>query len=195
MNQNSNPMRRSHTELASERGDKRAFAANSVAILTCMDARIDPAKLFALREGQAQMIRNAGGRASSDAIRSLVMSYRVFGTREWLVVHHSQCGMALLSDDTSRELLESESRAARGRLSVRTKFMGSPETQPNAVIDWHTLRDTEHGVLADLQCIRRHPLVPAEIVIRGYVFDVETGRLIEVSRAPHSETPPLLAVG
>src|SRR6188508_3821731 len=89
-------------------GDKGALAlppARGFAILTCMDARIDPARLAGLREGDAHVIRNAGGRASDDAIRSLVISYKLLGTREWFVIHHTDCGMETFTDDVMRRLL------------------------------------------------------------------------------------------
>ena len=75
------------------------------AILTCMDARLDPAKYAGLAEGDAHVIRNAGGRASDDAIRSLVISYKLLGTREWFVIHHTDCGMQLFTDSIIRKLL------------------------------------------------------------------------------------------
>src|SRR5215470_4078729 len=89
-------------------GDKRKLAmppARHFAILTCMDARLDPAKFAGLVEGDAHVIRNAGGRASDDAIRSLVISYKLLGTREWLVVHHTNCGMETFTDEIMRDLL------------------------------------------------------------------------------------------
>src|SRR5713101_4069462 len=76
------------------------------AVLTCMDARLDPAKFAGLAEGDAHVIRNAGGRASDDAIRSLVISYKLLGTREWFVIHHTNCGMEFFTNDVMRELLE-----------------------------------------------------------------------------------------
>src|SRR6266498_2850200 len=82
------------------------------AILTCMDARLDPAKFAGLAEGDAHVIRNAGGRASDDAIRSLVISYKLLGTREWFVIHHTNCGMELFTDDTMRNLLASSLKTA-----------------------------------------------------------------------------------
>ncbi len=75
-----------------------------LAILTCMDARLDPAGFAGLVEGDAHIIRNAGGRASDDAIRSLVISYKLLGTREWFVIHHTNCGMALFSDEVMPRL-------------------------------------------------------------------------------------------
>src|SRR5476649_2074340 len=89
-------------------GDKGKLAlppARRFAILTCMDARIDPAKLAGLKEGDAHVIRNAGGRASDDAIRSLVISYKLLGTKEWFVIHHTNCGMEFFTDPLMRDLL------------------------------------------------------------------------------------------
>src|SRR6201996_8386779 len=96
-------------------GDKGALTippARKFAILTCMDARLDPAKFAGLSEGDAHVIRNAGGRASDDAIRSLVISYKLLGTREWFVVHHSNCGMEFFTDDVIRGLLNSSLETA-----------------------------------------------------------------------------------
>src|SRR5271165_4708023 len=89
-------------------GDKGKLAippARHFAVLTCMDARLDPAQFAGLAEGDAHVIRNAGGRASDDAIRSLVISYKLLGTREWFVIHHTDCGMGLFTDDIMRGLL------------------------------------------------------------------------------------------
>src|ERR1700756_3542705 len=89
--------------------DKGALAlppARRFAILTCMDARLDPAKFAGLREGDAHVIRNAGGRASQDAIRSLVISYKLLGTKEWFVIHHTDCGMELFNSQIISDLLE-----------------------------------------------------------------------------------------
>jgi carbonic anhydrase len=93
---------------AADFGDKAKLAmppARRFAILTCMDARLDPAKFAGMAEGDAHVIRNAGGRASDDAIRSLVISYKLLGTREWLVVHHTNCGMEFFTNDVMRGLL------------------------------------------------------------------------------------------
>src|SRR5512141_1948050 len=91
-------------------GDKGKLAmppARRFAILTCMDARLDPARIAGLAEGDAHVIRNAGGRASDDAIRSLVISYKLLGTREWFVIHHTDCGMETFTDEVMRDLLGS----------------------------------------------------------------------------------------
>ena len=94
---------------AADFGDKGGLPlppARRFAILTCMDARLDPAKYAGLAEGDAHVIRNAGGRATDDAIRSLVISYKLLGTREWFVVHHTDCGMQLFTDEIIGDLLE-----------------------------------------------------------------------------------------
>src|SRR6201984_2527064 len=96
-------------------GDKGALTIPPVrkfAILTCMDARLDPAKFAGLSEGDAHVIRNAGGRASDDAIRSLVISYKLLGTQEWFVIHHTDCGMLLFTNDDMRNLLASSLKTA-----------------------------------------------------------------------------------
>src|SRR2546421_12206915 len=97
-------------------GDKGKLAmppARHFAILTCMDARLDPAKYAGLAEGDAHVIRNAGGRATDDAIRSLVISHKLLGTLEWFVLHHSDCGMLTFSNDIMRELLSKSLETAR----------------------------------------------------------------------------------
>src|ERR1700723_3966898 len=101
---------------ASDFGDKAKLAlppARHFAILTCMDARLDPAKYAGLAEGDAHVIRNAGGRASDDAVRSLVISHKLLGTREWFVVHHSNCGMELFTDDIIGDLLADNLETAK----------------------------------------------------------------------------------
>src|SRR5262245_29381852 len=99
-----------NNDYASDFGDKASLPlppGRRFAILTCMDARLDPAKYAGLAEGDAHVIRNAGGRASDDAIRSLVISYKLLGTSEWFVIHHTDCGMGLFTDDVIRDLLAS----------------------------------------------------------------------------------------
>jgi carbonic anhydrase len=104
-----------NTKYAESFGDKGNLPlppSRRFAILTCMDARLDPAKYAGLAEGDAHVIRNAGGRASDDAIRSLVISYKLLGTREWFVVHHTDCGMLLFTNDDMRNLLASSLKTA-----------------------------------------------------------------------------------
>src|ERR1051326_8820467 len=95
-----------------DKGDLGMPPARGFAILTCMDARLHPAKYAGLAEGDAHVIRNAGGRASDDAIRSLVISYKLLGTKEWFVIHHTNCGMEFFTDDVIRGLLSSSLETA-----------------------------------------------------------------------------------
>src|ERR1700723_4239676 len=95
----------SYSEAFGEKGKLALPPARRFAFLTCMDARLDPAKFAGLREGDAHVVRNAGGRASQDAIRSLVISYKLLGTKEWFVIHHTNCGMEFFTDEIMRGLL------------------------------------------------------------------------------------------
>jgi carbonic anhydrase len=171
---------------ASNFGTKSELAlppARSFAILTCMDARLDPAKYAGLREGDAHVIRNAGGRASDDAIRSLVISYKLLGTKEWFVIHHSNCGMEFFTNDVMSGLLSKSLETAAlgpdGFHDVGT----TPGSNAGSSIDWLTIPDQEQSVVADVTRIRNHPLVPARIPIYGFIYDVKTGRLNDVSAA------------
>src|SRR5438045_9117170 len=153
------------------------------AILTCMDARLDPAKYAGLAEGDAHVIRNAGGRASDDAIRSLVISYKLLGTREWFVIHHTNCGMEFFSDELMRSLLANSLETAElGTQGFRDVGKG-PGSAEGQFIDWLTIKDAKQAVVDDVTRIRRHPLVPKTIPIYGYIYDVTTGRLVEVEEA------------
>ena len=157
--------------------------ARRFAILTCMDARLDPAKYAGLSEGDAHVIRNAGGRASDDAIRSLVISYKLLGTQEWFVIHHTNCGMEFFDDETMRSLLgQSLETAELGPDGFRDVGSG-PGSSEARYIDWLTISDANGSVVEDVSRIRAHPLVPARIPIYGYVYDVTTGRLVEVPEA------------
>ena len=157
--------------------------ARGFAVLTCMDARLDPAKYAGLREGDAHVIRNAGGRASDDAIRSLVISYKLLGTAEWFVVHHTDCGMEFFTDEAIRGLLaHSLETAALGPDGFHDIGSG-PGSAEGAYIDWLTIADQTGSVVDDVRRIRNHPLVPGRIPIYGFVYDVHTGRLIEVPDA------------
>lgn len=157
--------------------------ARRFAILTCMDACLDPAKYAGLSEGDAHVIRNAGGRASDDAIRSLVISYKLLGTQEWFVVHHTNCGVEFFTDDVMRGLLgqslETATLGAEGFYDVGTG-LGSAEAK---YIDWLTIANQEQSVTEDVARIRAHPLVPARIPVYGYIYDVASGRLNEVPSA------------
>jgi carbonic anhydrase len=166
-----------------DRGKLAMPPARRFAILTCMDARLDPAKYAGLREGDAHVVRNAGGRASDDAIRSLVISHKLLGTNEWFVVHHTDCGMETFTGEVMRGLLEKSLDTsvvdAKGWHDVG-KGPGSIEGE---FIDWLTIDDREKSVVRDVKRIRSHPLVPGSIPIHGYVYDVKSGRLREVPEA------------
>lgn len=157
--------------------------ARRFAILTCMDARLDPAKFAGLSEGDAHVIRNAGGRASEDAIRSLVISYKLLGTAEWFVIHHSNCGMEFFTNDLMGDLLsQSLETAALGPDGFHDIGL-EPGSTAGREIDWLTIADREQSVVEDVRRIRNHPLVPGRIPIYGYVYNVETGALEEVPEA------------
>ena len=167
-------------------GDKGKLAlppARRFAILTCMDARIDPAKLAGLREGDAHVIRNAGGRASDDAIRSLVISYKLLGTAEWFVVHHSNCGMELFTDEVIRSLLASSLSTSSYDGTAWKDSGKGPGSRHGDFIDWLTISDQAKSVALDVERIRNHPLVPGRIPIYGFIYQVETGKLVEVREA------------
>jgi carbonic anhydrase len=167
-------------------GEKTGLAmppARRFAILTCMDARLDPAKFAGLVEGDAHVIRNAGGRASDDAIRSLVISYKLLGTREWFVVHHTNCGMEFFSNEVIRGLLERSLETAQ-LIDGRWQDVGAgPGSRAGEYVEWLTIKDQAQSVVDDVTRIRNHPLVPAAIAVYGYVYDVKTGRLVEVHEA------------
>jgi carbonic anhydrase len=157
--------------------------ARGFAILTCMDARLDPAQYAGLSEGDAHVIRNAGGRASDDAIRSLVISYKLLGTKEWFVIHHTNCGMEFFTDEVMRGLLASSlETAALGDDGFHDVGTGPGSTEAQ-YIDWLTIGDNAQSVAEDVARIRSHPLVPGTIPIYGYLYDVTTGSLVEVHEA------------
>ena len=175
-----------NAEYVAEFGDKGSLAlppARRFAILTCMDARLDPAKYAGLAEGDAHVIRNAGARASDDAIRSLVISYKLLGTKEWFVIHHSDCGMEFFTDEVMRGLLSSSLETAALGDSGFYDVGTGPGSTEGKYIDWLTIDDRQKSVVEDVERIRRHPLVPKSIPIFGYVYEVETGRLVEVPAA------------
>jgi len=157
--------------------------ARRFAILTCMDARLDPAKYAGLAEGDAHVIRNAGGRASDDAIRSLVISHKLLGTAETFVVHHTDCGMQLFTDDIISGLLERSLDTAKidehGWHDVGT----GPGVPDGRYVRWLTIADPHKAVLEDVQRIRNHPLIAPDVPIHGYIYDVRSGKLAEVPGA------------
>jgi carbonic anhydrase len=172
-----------YVESFGEKGKLALPPARRFAVLTCMDARLDPAKFAGLSEGDAHVIRNAGARASDDAIRSLVISYKLLGTKEWFVIHHSNCGMEFFTDEVMRGLLaKSLETAALGDQGFYDVGTG-PGSKEADFVDWLTISDRNNSVVEDVERIRRHPLVPKNIPIYGFVYEVETGKLVEVPGA------------
>jgi carbonic anhydrase len=133
-----------------------------VAVLTCMDARIDPARALGLEEGDAHVIRNAGGRAA-DALRSLVISEQLLGTTEIVVIHHTDCGMLTFSNDDLRTKVKQELNANADN------------------IDFLPFKDLEQSVRDDVTFLRNSPLIPKSIDISGFIYDVRSGKLLPVT--------------
>ena len=173
-------------KFAGEFGDRAKLSippARRCAILTCMDARLDPAKYAGLADGDAHVIRNAGGRASDDAIRSLVISHKLLGTNEWFVIHHTGCGMETFTDEVMRGLCASSLDTAVNEKGVWRDVGVGPGSSEAQYIDWLTFSDNARSVVEDVSRIRSHPLVPKSIPVYGYIYDCETGRLDEVPEA------------
>jgi carbonic anhydrase len=144
--------------------DETASAApvRKLAVLACMDARLDPAKVLGLEEGDAHVIRNAGGVASDDALRSLAISQNLLGTEEIILIHHTDCGMLTFTDE---------------------EFAAKLEEETGKRPEWpvHAFADLEQNVRDSVKRIRSSPFVPRTDKVRGFVYEVETGRLREVS--------------
>jgi carbonic anhydrase len=157
--------------------------ARRFTVLTCMDARLDPDKYAGLTEGDAHVIRNAGGRASDDAIRSLVISYKLLGTREFFVIHHTNCGMEFFTNEVMRGLLNNSLETAELTSSGFRDVGKGPGSRAGEFIEWLTIKDQKQSVLDDVLRIRNHPLIPRSIPIYGYIYDVHSGKLIEVEAA------------
>jgi carbonic anhydrase len=145
-----------------DKGDLPLPPAKGLVVLACMDARLDPAKILGLDEGDAHVIRNAGGVVSEDAIRSLVISQRLLGTREVVLIHHSDCGMLTFRDD-----------------DVKDKILADTGLRPSFALE--AFGDLEQDVRQSIRRIQANPFVPHKDAIRGFVYDVKTGKLYEVT--------------
>ena len=166
-----------------DKGNLPMPPGRSFAILTCMDARLDPAKYAGLSEGDAHVIRNAGGRASDDAIRSLVISYKLLGTKEWFVIHHTDCGMETFNNEVMGELLAISLKTASIDESGWHDHGEGPGTTDGKFVQWLTISDQVQSVTEDVKRIRSNSMVPSAIPIYGYIYDCKTGRLMEVPKA------------
>ena len=186
MSDNFKKILKSNHSYSNEFGNKSDLIAppkRKIAILTCMDSRLDPAKFAGLEEGDANVIRNAGGRASDDAIRSLVISYKLLGTKEWYVIHHTDCGLSSFTNEIMGDLLASSLETAEFGENGWVDVGKGPGSEAGRNIDWLTFDDPESSVIDDIIKIRNHPLVPNNIPIYGFMYDVKTGSLIEVKEA------------
>ena len=143
-----------------KKGDLPMPPSRRVAVVACMDARLDPARILGLEEGDAHVIRNAGGRAA-DAVRSLVISQQLLGTREVVVIHHTDCGMLTFTDPQLRQKLRDELGA-----TTDMAFLA--------------FSDLEQSVRDDVKALRESPLLMQGLPLSGFVYDVKTGRLRQV---------------
>ena len=151
-------------------GDLPLPPARKVAIVTCMDARILPSRALGLAEGDAHIIRNAGGLAK-EALRSLVISQQLLGTREIVVIHHTGCGMLTFTNEQLRSKVRKE--------------LGADAS----AIDFQPVPDLEQSVVDDVNFLRESPLLLEGVPVRGFVYDVQTGRINEVT-VPSAATVP-----
>ena len=147
-------------------GDLAMPPARKVAIVACMDARLTIEPMLGLKTGDAHIIRNAGGVATEDVVRSLIISRHLLGTQEVMVINHTDCGMLTFRDDELRDRLRRET----GTLAV-------------VPVAFHAFRDVQKNVSDQLARLRAHPWIPREMTIRGFVYDVKSGRLVEVRPA------------
>ncbi len=147
-----------------DKGDLPLPPARNLAVVACMDARLDTHKILGLDEGDAHVIRNAGGVVSDDAIRSLVISQRLLGTREILLIHHTDCGMLTFRDDDVKDAIE-----------------GDTGLRPTFALE--AFGDLEQDVRQSIARIQASPFIPHKDQVRGFVYDCASGRLNEVSPA------------
>lgn len=145
-----------------QKGDLPMPPARKVAVLACMDARLDPARILGLEEGDAHVIRNGGGRAA-DALRSLIISEQLLGTNTIVILHHTDCGMLTFTDEALHEKVKKELSADADHIA----FM--------------PFKDLEQSVRDDVAFLRSSPLIPQSIDIRGFIYDVKTGKLRAVA--------------
>lgn len=150
------------------------------AILTCMDARMDPVAFAGLAD-DAYVIRNAGGRVTEDAVRSLVISSKLLGTKEWFVIHHTDCGMASITNEEMRTLLRGSLGPSAKTENGWANVTDEPGAETMPEMDFMPFTDAEQSLIEDVRALRAHPLVSKEIPIHAYIYDIHTGELREVA--------------
>ena len=138
--------------------------ARKLAVLACMDARLSPEQFLGLKTGDAHIIRNAGGVVTEDALRSFIISHHLLGTQEFLIINHTDCGMLSFNDEELRTRLE----RTTGRSAVVPAC-------------FHSFRDVEENVRRQMERLKSHAWIPSQVAVRGFVYEVETGRLREIA--------------
>lgn len=144
--------------------------ARKLAVVACMDARLMVDQMLGLETGDAHIIRNAGGLVSDDALRSLIISHHLLGTQEFIIINHTDCGMLTFKDE-----------------ELRTKLQQQTGTTPDAPTQFHAFTDVEENVRQQMEKVKGHPWIPRQISVRGFIYDVKTGKLSEVF-ASHGQT-------
>ena len=144
--------------------------ARKLAIVACMDARLMVDQVLGLKTGDAHIIRNAGGLATDDALRSLIISHHLLGTQEFIIINHTDCGMLTFNDE-----------------ELRTKLQQQTGTATDTPAHFHAFSDVEENVRQQIEKVKGHPWIPRQIPVRGFIYDVGTGRLSEVY-ASHGQT-------
>jgi carbonic anhydrase len=145
-------------------GDLPMPPGRKLAVVACMDARVTVEALLGLKTGDAHIIRNAGGIVTEDALRSLIISHHLLGTQEFMFIHHTDCGMLTFQDT-----------------ELRAKLQQQTGTATVAPVHFHAFSDLEEDVRQQIQKVKSHPWIPEHIPVRGFIFNVQTGRLHEVS--------------
>lgn len=169
-----------------DKGDLASKPSKSIAILTCMDTRINPLELCGLNIGEAHIIRNAGGRVTDDAIRSLVISYKLLGTKDWFIIQHTDCGLSKITDKEIANLLENDLETAtfeNGNWKNNKNKDSESGSAQGHKMKWYTFSNLKESILEDLEKIKNHPLIPKNINIYGFIYDAKTGKLQPIEPA------------
>ena len=169
-----------------DKGDLASKPSKSIAILTCMDTRINPLELCGLNIGETHIIRNAGGRVTDDAIRSLVISYKLLGTKDWFIIQHTDCGLSKITDKEIANLLENDLETAtfeNGNWKNNKNKDSESGSAQGYKMKWYTFSNLKESISEDLEKIKNHPLIPKNINIYGFIYDAKTGKLQPIEPA------------